>query len=147
MLSNCRFDFLRTEKLTVAFQVRAWIYEWKKLWYSRCWGSKYCYSGQSQLGEFYYVSRISSFSAQYLRFCCGQLLNSNMDLYQRRLYYDEDLLLILARACGVPAVVVKTVDCWQWRSGHWKRHSFAKLSQAKPQLQLSWLALASLNFT
>ena len=24
---------------------------------------------------------------------------------------------------------------------------FAKLSQAKPQLQLSWLALASLNFT
>ena len=25
--------------------------------------------------------------------------------------------------------------------------NFAKLSQAKPQLQLSWLALASLNFT
>ena len=27
------------------------------------------------------------------------------------------------------------------------RDIFAKLSQAKPQLQLSWLALASLNFT
>ena len=26
-------------------------------------------------------------------------------------------------------------------------HNFAKLSQAKPKLQLSWLALASLNFT
>ena len=30
---------------------------------------------------------------------------------------------------------------------HFFSPSFAKLSQAKPQLQLSWLALASLNFT
>ena len=26
---------------------------------------------------------------------------------------------ILARACGVPAVGVRPVDCWQWRSGHY----------------------------
>ena len=26
--------------------------------------------------------------------------------------------LLLARACGVPVVVVRAVDCWQWRSGH-----------------------------
>ena len=31
---------------------------------------------------------------------------------------------------------------------NWVENSIiAKLSQAKPQLQLSWLALASLNFT
>ena len=26
--------------------------------------------------------------------------------------------------CGDPAVVVEAIDCWQWRSGHWKQHSF-----------------------
>ena len=32
--------------------------------------------------------------------------------------------LKLARACGVPAVVVRAVDCWQWRSGHYSHQSF-----------------------
>ena len=31
---------------------------------------------------------------------------------------------ILARACGVPAVGVRVVDCWQWRSGHYFHPSF-----------------------
>ena len=31
---------------------------------------------------------------------------------------------ILARACGVPAVGVRAVDCWQWRSGHYFHPSF-----------------------
>ena len=26
---------------------------------------------------------------------------------------------VLARACGVPAVAVRAVDCWQWCSGHY----------------------------
>ena len=30
----------------------------------------------------------------------------------------------LARACGVPAVGVRAVDCWQWRSGHYFHQSF-----------------------
>ena len=29
------------------------------------------------------------------------------------------LWFVLARACGVPAVGVRAVDCWQWRSGHY----------------------------
>ena len=28
------------------------------------------------------------------------------------------------RACGVPAVGVRAVDCWQWRSGHYFHPSF-----------------------
>ena len=32
--------------------------------------------------------------------------------------------LKLARACGVPAVGVWVVDCWQWLSGHYCHHSF-----------------------
>ena len=32
--------------------------------------------------------------------------------------------LILARACGVPVVGVRAVDCWQWRSGHYFHLSF-----------------------
>ena len=35
----------------------------------------------------------------------------------------------------------------RWSMFHETNSIFAKLSQAKPQLQLSWLALASLNFT
>ena len=31
---------------------------------------------------------------------------------------------ILARACGVPTVGVRSVDCWQWRSGHYFHPSF-----------------------
>ena len=30
----------------------------------------------------------------------------------------------LARACGVPVVGVRAVDCWQWRSGHYFHPSF-----------------------
>ena len=30
----------------------------------------------------------------------------------------------LARACGVPAVGVRAVNCWQWRSGHYTHQSF-----------------------
>ena len=37
--------------------------------------------------------------------------------------YQEKRLL-LARACGVPAVGVRSVDCWQWRSGHYSHQSF-----------------------
>ena len=30
----------------------------------------------------------------------------------------------LARACGVPQVGVRAVDCWQWHSGHYSHQSF-----------------------
>ena len=30
----------------------------------------------------------------------------------------------LARACGVPVVVIRAVDCWQWRSCHYFHQSF-----------------------
>ena len=44
---------------------------------------------------------------------------------QKVWYADVALLsLLLARACGVPAVVVRVVDCWQWRSGHYSHQSF-----------------------
>ena len=33
-------------------------------------------------------------------------------------------LIELARACGVPAVGVWAVDCWQWRNGHYFHPSF-----------------------
>ena len=32
--------------------------------------------------------------------------------------------ILLAWACGVPAVGVRAVDCWQWRSGHYFHPSF-----------------------
>ena len=32
---------------------------------------------------------------------------------------NDVVATILARACGVPAVDVRAVDCWQWRSGHY----------------------------
>ena len=39
--------------------------------------------------------------------------------------YELDWMnLILVRACGVPAVIVRAVDCWQWRSGHYSHQSF-----------------------
>ena len=31
---------------------------------------------------------------------------------------------LLAQAYGVPAVGVRAVDCWQWRSGHYNHQSF-----------------------
>ena len=31
---------------------------------------------------------------------------------------------LLPRACGVPAVCVRAVNCWQWRSGHYSHQSF-----------------------
>ena len=40
---------------------------------------------------------------------------------------DSNLFWIknfFARACGVPAVDVRVVDCWQWRSGHYFHPSF-----------------------
>ena len=36
----------------------------------------------------------------------------------------EKYSFLLARACGVPAFGVRTVDCWQWRSGHYFHPSF-----------------------
>ena len=33
-------------------------------------------------------------------------------------------IFFLARACAVPAVGVRAVDCWQWRSGHCFHPSF-----------------------
>ena len=34
------------------------------------------------------------------------------------------LKLCVSQACGVPAVVVRAVDCCQWRSGHYSHQSF-----------------------
>ena len=38
--------------------------------------------------------------------------------------WHEDSGPLLARACGVPAIGVRAVDCWQWRSGHYFHNSF-----------------------
>ena len=60
--------------------------------------------------------------------------------------YNTALSELLARAYGVPVG-----QRWGGRLATMlvatKNDIIAKLSQAKPQLQLSWLALASLNFT
>ena len=46
------------------------------------------------------------------------------DLFTNFFWLFPDFSWLLARACGVPAVGVRAVDCWQWRSGHYFHPSF-----------------------
>ena len=62
------------------------------------------------------------------------------------------IISLLARACGVPAVGVRAVDCWQWRSGHYFHQSFlffpprffSRFSPSRPFLQERLLASKNL---
>ena len=95
----------------------------------------------------YWLSRCELLSIQhstkaYLNFCFNlceffeyflKIKNAPILIYTQNAFYHPVAYLlklsplcpslvhltILVRACSVPAVGVRAVDCWQWRSGHY----------------------------
>ena len=53
-----------------------------------------------------------------------RLIGARAILFVNYQIKDSRFIIFFARECGVPAVGVRVVDCWQWRSGHYNHQSF-----------------------